>query len=124
MAAFQTPFQGAASNRDAQETVGCCFIKTVFGIDSFLRYKGAGSGQLTRHRADAHRAIRPTRRLTKRTVGLHVLSRQLNRAVQRLAAVYPLPGVQNWRDLVTLNQVQQTAADPATHRLPLLKLNS
>ena len=49
-------------------------------------------------------------------MGLHILSGQLNRALQRLTAVYPLPGIQDWRDLTNLNQVQRSAADPVTHR--------
>ncbi|KAK3813249.1 MAG: ribonuclease III domain-containing protein [Benniella sp.] len=112
MAAIQTPFQVAVLNQDTQELVGGFFIKTALGIDGFLRYKWAGSGELSRHRADGHRVIRPTRRLTKRSVGLHVLSGQLNRAVRHLTGTHPLPGITNWRDLVDLNHREQAAADP------------
>ncbi|KAK3818430.1 MAG: ribonuclease III domain-containing protein [Benniella sp.] len=116
MAAIQTPFQVAALNRDAQETMGCCFIKTLLGIDAYLRHREADSGELTRRRVMGYRAIKPTKQLTKRTVGLHVLNGQLSRAVRRLTTVYPLPGVASWRDLVNLNYSEQAAADHTTHQ--------
>ncbi|KAK3818439.1 MAG: ribonuclease III domain-containing protein [Benniella sp.] len=56
------------------------------------------------------------RRLTKRTVGLHVLSGQANRALQRLIAAHSLPGIASWRDFARLNEVEQAAAGPMTHR--------
>ncbi|KAF9345825.1 Endoribonuclease Dicer, partial [Mortierella sp. NVP85] len=119
MAAIQTPYQVAAADLGVQEFVGGCFIKTVLGIDAFLRHKEADSYQLTRIRASAYMVLKPTKKAkkwTKRAVGLHILSSQLNRAFHRLAAVHPFPGINSWRDLAALNHVEQAAAEPATHR--------